>query len=107
MVQFSPHVAFDALSDPARCEMVRLLSERQRTLSELAAPFAMTLQGVRKHLAVLEGAGLVATKKVGRARVCRLKPRRLGEAARWLEQRAELWNSRLDRLAAAIEEESP
>ena len=107
MVQFSPHVAFHAMSDPARCEIVRLLSERQRTVSELAAPFAMTLQGVRKHLAVLEDAGLVATEKVDRTRMCRLKPRRLGEAARWLEQRARLWNSRLDRLGAAIGEESP
>jgi DNA-binding transcriptional ArsR family regulator len=106
MVQYQPHAAFNAMADPARCAMIGLLAERERSLGELAAPFAMTLQGVRKHLAVLEDAGLVASRKVGRLRLCRLKPARLQQAARWLEQRAELWNSRLDRLGAMLEEES-
>ena len=105
MVQYQPHAVFNALADPARCAIVGVLSRRAQTLGDLAAPFDMTLQAVRKHLAVLEAAGLVESQKLGRSRVCSLKPQRLRQAARWLDARAEIWNDRLDRLGRIVEED--
>ena len=105
MVQYEEHSIFHALADPARCAMIGLLSRRERTLGDLAAPFEMTLQAVRKHLAVLEAAGLVASEKVGRVRMCRLRPQPLRHAARWLKTRADMWNDRLDRLGRILEED--
>ena len=85
--------------------MVDRLSRGPRTLSELAAPLDMSFQAVRKHVNVLENAGVVRSRKVGRERLCRLQPKTLDRTGRWLLSRTELWNRRLDRLQLLTEEE--
>ena len=100
MVQYG-HLdrTFAALADPTRRRILERLSAGSATISELAQPFSITLTGMKKHVQVLEEAELVTTRKVGRARVCELGPRRLDDAATWIET----WSERLDRLAAVIE----
>lgn len=85
--------------------MVQMLASGERNVAELAAPFAMTLQGVRKHIAVLEDAQLIATRRIGRERICRLETKRLKAAADWIGARATQWERKLDRLGALLEEE--
>lgn len=85
--------------------MLQMLAAGERNVAELAEPFAMTLQGVRKHLAVLEDARLITTRRVGRERLCRLEPKRLKAVADWLGARATQWERRLDRLGAIVEED--
>lgn len=97
--------AFAALADPARRAIVSRLAAGDLTVSQIAAPFETTLQAVRKHLAVLEGAGLVTSTKSGRERRCRLRVEPLKQAVGWLQSRAALWEGRLDALAAVVEEE--
>ncbi len=95
---------FRALADPSRRSMVERLAGGSASVSELAEPLAMSLAAVVQHLGVLEGAGVVATEKVGRVRVCRLAPQGLGPAEGWLAtQRAE-WERRLDRLGEVLAE---
>lgn len=86
MVQYStgPDRAFSALSDPTRRGILERLAHRDASISELALDFKMTLTGVRKHVRVLEGAGLVVTGKLGRRRTCRVGPRRLADEATWI-----------------------
>jgi hypothetical protein len=74
------------------------------TLSELAAPFGLTLNGVKKHVGILEDINLVVTTKVGRARECRLGPAQLDDAARWIEEYRRSWQQRLDRFGTYVEE---
>ncbi len=88
----------------ARRRILELLGRGPATISELAEPFALTLNGVKKHLAVLEDADLVVTQKVGRARECRLGPAQLQEATRWIEEYRRAWEDRLDRFGASAEE---
>ena len=96
---------FTALVDPTRRAMLtRLASQPKLSVSELARPFAIQLPAVLKHLDVLADAGLVTRHKVGRTVQCRLSRRPLGQAARWLERTSAFWNSRLDNLAALLEE---
>lgn len=96
---------FTALVDPTRRAMLtRLASQSNLSVSELAHPFAIKLPAVMKHLDVLADAGLVIRHKVGRTVHCRLSPRRLGQAARWLERTSSFWNARLDNLSAVLEE---
>lgn len=96
---------FTALVDPTRrAILTRLASQSNLSVSELARPFAIKLPAVMKHLDVLAGAGLVTRRKVGRTVRCRLAPRPLGRAARWLERTASFWNVRLDNLNALLEE---
>lgn len=90
--------AFAALADPTRVEIVMRLSRGPASVSELAAPYEMSLRGILKHVQVLEEAGLVRTVKDGRVRHCELDPRGLGEAARWLDQARERWERRIDRI---------
>ena len=97
---------FAALADPVRMDIVARLAAADVSVSELSAPYAMSLQAVRKHLAVLEGAGLVRSEKVGRVRRCRLEPAPLQAAASWLADRGDLWRGRLDALAAVVEGEN-
>lgn len=85
-------------------DIVARLAAGEAAVSDLAAPYAMSLQAVRKHLAVLEGAGLVVSEKRGRVRRCRIERAPLDAAARWLRDRCALWESRLDGLAAVVEE---
>jgi DNA-binding transcriptional ArsR family regulator len=89
---------FQALADPTRRGMVERLSQGSASVSELAAPFAMSLPAIVQHLAVLEASGLVASEKVGRVRTCRLDPAALSLAEQWIGQRRVEWGQRLDRL---------
>jgi len=89
---------FHALSDPARRAMVERLSRGPATVSELAAPLAMSLPAVVQHLAVLRESGLVASEKVGRVRTCRIEAAELSLAEQWFNQRRAEWEERADRL---------
>ncbi len=92
--------AFAALSDPTRRGILTRLGEGPATIGELAEPFGMTLTGLKKHVQVLEDAGLVATEKVGRSRECRLGTDRLDDAMQWIAHYQRLWERRLDGLEA-------
>jgi DNA-binding transcriptional ArsR family regulator len=107
MVQYSPSqldVSFAALSDATRRGVLEQLGRSDSSITDLAATFHMTLTGMKKHVGVLEQAGLVATEKVGRVRTCRLGPRRLAEEMAWIEQHRQLWASRFDALDQVVEE---
>jgi DNA-binding transcriptional ArsR family regulator len=95
---------FFALSDPTRRRILELLGGGPATISELAEPFGLTLNGIKKHVGVLEDADLVITAKVGRARECRLGPAQLHEATRWIEEYRRSWHGRLDRFEAYVEQ---
>jgi DNA-binding transcriptional ArsR family regulator len=94
---------FHALADPTRRAMLVRLGQGEQSIADLAAPFDMSLWGAAKHVRVLEHAGLVSCRKVGRERLCRLRPLPLAQADRWLRQWERLWTARLDRLDALIE----
>ena len=94
---------FHALSDATRRGMLATLAGGERSIGELAQPYAMSFAGASKHVKVLETAGLVARRKVGRTQLCRLQPERLAEADGWLRQWEKFWTVRLDRLEALIE----
>jgi len=104
MVQYSERLdtAFTALADRTRREILERLGQRDLSISELATSFEMTLTGVKKHVTVLESAGLVATKKVGRVRRCSLGPRRLDGEAAWLERYRRMVDARMERLEAVL-----
>ena len=91
-------LTFHALADPARRAMVERLSRGPASVSELAAPLAMSLPAVVQHLAVLQASGLVASEKVGRVRTCRMEPAAMSLAETWINQRRTDWEARLDRL---------
>lgn len=95
---------FHALGDPARRAIVDRLSRGPASVSELARPFDMTLAAVVQHVQVLEQSGVIKTEKVGRVRTCRLDPRGLSAAERWIEKRRASWERRFDRLEAFLEE---
>ncbi len=105
VVQYSKTVdrAFAALSDPTRRGVLERLGRADASISDLASRFKMTLTGMRKHVRILEGAGLVTTKKVGRVRSCRLGPRRLEDEATWIKAYRQMLDARLDRLEAFLE----
>ena len=89
---------FQALADPARRGMVERLTRGPASVSELAAPYAMSLSAVVQHLQVLEASGLVASQKVGRVRTCQIRPGALSLAEQWINARRTEWERRLDRL---------
>lgn len=91
---------FSALADPTRRDILARLGEGPATIGELAGPAGMTLTGLKKHVQVLEEAGLVATEKIGRSRQCRLGTERLDDAMAWLAFYQRLWERRLDGLEA-------
>jgi DNA-binding transcriptional ArsR family regulator len=105
MVQYAPQLdrTFAALSDPTRRGILERLGRGGATISELAEPFAMSLTGIKKHVKVLEDAGLVATEKVGRTRQCSLGPRRLDDARTWIDAYGRMLDERLDRLGEFLE----
>jgi DNA-binding transcriptional ArsR family regulator len=105
MVQSSAQLdaAFAALSDPTRRGILEVLGRGDATISELAALFHMSLTGIRKHVAVLELAGLVTTTKVGRVRRCSIGPRRLDDETTWIAMYRQLLEARLDRLGEFLE----
>jgi DNA-binding transcriptional ArsR family regulator len=96
--------AFAALADPTRRGVLEQLARSDASITELAEQFEMTLTGMKKHVGVLEDAGLVITRKVGRVRTCQLGPRRLDEAAAWLDRYRRRWDARFDALDAVVQE---
>jgi DNA-binding transcriptional ArsR family regulator len=105
MVQCSDGLddSFRALSDRTRRGILERLGAREASISELAEHFGMTLTGMKKHIGVLEEAGLVSTQKVGRVRICRIGPRRLEDETAWIARYQEMLEARLDRLGAFLE----
>ncbi|MBB3542116.1 MULTISPECIES: metalloregulator ArsR/SmtB family transcription factor [unclassified Rhizobium] len=105
MVQFSASLdtCFAALSDATRRGVLEQLGSADASITELAKKFHMTLTGMKKHVGVLEQAGLVTTEKVGRVRTCRLDPLGLEEGAAWIEARRQIWNARFDALDEVVE----
>jgi DNA-binding transcriptional ArsR family regulator len=107
MVQFTNiHLdsSFAALADVTRRGVLERLGRADASITDLAEKFDMTLTGMKKHVGVLEQAGLVTTEKVGRVRTCKLGPRRLQEVTDWLEKYRQLWEARFDELDAVVEE---
>src|ERR1700757_3907876 len=101
MVQYTEPVldaTFAALSDPTRRGVLERLGRADASITDLAETFDMTLTGMKKHVGVLEQAGLVTTKKIGRVRTCQLGPRRLEEETGWLERHRQRWDERFDEL---------
>jgi DNA-binding transcriptional ArsR family regulator len=111
MVKFSDAAldrTFAALSDPTRRALVMRLAEAPAlSVSELAAPFAISLPAIMKHLGVLSDAGLVAREKTGRVVACRLDAEPMRDAFEWLNRYEKFWSERLSSLAAFLEEEEP
>ena len=96
--------SFAALADPTRRGVLEQLMRADASITDLAETFAMTLTGMKKHVGVLEQAGLVTTEKVGRVRTCRLGPRRLEEETEWIGRYRQLWAARFAGLDDVIEE---
>jgi len=108
MVQFSRtaqlDAAFAALADATRRGVLEQLGRADASITDLAERFDMTLTGMKKHVGVLEDAGLVATEKVGRVRTCRLGPRQLDEVTAWIDRYRQMWSARFDELDQVIED---
>ena len=107
MVQYSTtrlDASFAALSDATRRGVLEQLGRADASITDLADRFHMTLTGMKKHVGVLERAGLVTTEKVGRVRTCRLGLRRLEEEAAWIEGHRQLWDARFDALDRVVED---
>jgi len=107
MVQFSNgrlDASFAALSDVTRRGVLEQLGRADASITELAEKFHMTLTGMKKHVGVLEQAGLVTTEKIGRVRTCRLGRRRLEEESAWIERYRMMWESRFDELDNVVDE---
>jgi len=107
MVQFPAarlDACFAALSDATRRGVLERLGRADASITELADKFHMTLTGMKKHVAVLEEAGLVTTQKVGRVRTCKLGRRRLEDEAAWIDQYRQLWDARFDALDSVVQD---
>jgi DNA-binding transcriptional ArsR family regulator len=107
MVQYTRtqlDASFAALSDATRRGVLERLGRADASITDLAEKFHMTLTGMKKHVGVLEQAGLVTTEKVGRVRTCRLGPRRLEDEMAWIESHRKLWHARFDELDEVVEE---
>jgi DNA-binding transcriptional ArsR family regulator len=107
MVQYKATLdrTFSALSDPTRREILERLARGPATISQLAAPFDISLTGLKKHVRILEEANLVTTEKIGRTRRCTLGPSRLQDVDRWIALYRRRWERRLDRLEGYIKKE--
>jgi DNA-binding transcriptional ArsR family regulator len=107
MVQYmTPHLdhAFAALADATRRGILERLGRMDASITELAETFDMTLTGMKKHVGVLEQAGLVVTEKIGRVRTCRLGLRPLAEEAAWIERHRQMWEARFDALDNIVDD---
>ena len=107
MVQYSStrfDASFAALSDATRRGVLEQLGRADASITDLAEKFDMTLTGMKKHVGVLEQAGLVTTEKIGRVRTCKVGPRQLEEEAAWIERYRQLWAARFNELDDVIEE---
>src|SRR5262249_42358093 len=96
--------SFAALSDATRRGVLEQLGRADASITELAEKFHMTLTGMKKHVGVLEQAGVVTTEKGGRVRTCQLGVRRLEEEVAWIERYRQLWDARFDELDKVVEE---
>ena len=96
--------AFQALSDPIRRGMLARLSRGPASVSELAAPLPISLPAVLQHLQALEASGLIATRKSGRVRTCRIEPTALSAAEAWIAAQRAVWDGRLDRFETYVDE---
>jgi DNA-binding transcriptional ArsR family regulator len=94
---------FFALSDPTRRGILARLARGPATIRQLAEPYGLTLNGVKKHVGILEKVDLVVTAKVGRARECRLGPAQLEDASSWIDDYRRTWQGRLDRFGSYVE----
>ena len=106
MVQYASarlDASFAALSDANRRGVLEQLGRGDASITDLAEKFHMTLTGMKKHVGVLEQAGLDTTEKVGRVRTCRLGPLRLEDATAWIERYRQLWDARFDELDEVVE----
>jgi DNA-binding transcriptional ArsR family regulator len=104
MVQYAPlDRTLSALADPTRRAVLERLAGGGATITELAEPFGISLTGMKKHVQVLEDAGLVVTEKVGRTRQCRLGQQRLDDVQAWLETYRRMLDARLDRFEQMLE----
>ncbi len=107
MVQYSrPRLdaSFAALSDATRRGVLEQLGRADSSITDLAEKFHMTLTGMKKHVGVLEQAGLVTTEKIGRVRTCKLGLRGLAEEAVWIERYRRLWDARFDALDRVVDD---
>ncbi len=107
MVQYTAdrfNTTFAALSDVTRRGVLEQLARSDASITDLADKFQMTLTGMKKHVGILEQAGLVTTEKVGRVRTCKLGRGRLEEEAAWIERYHQLWAARFDALDQVVEE---
>ena len=107
MVQYQQtrfDASFAALSDATRRGVLEQLGRADASITDLAERFHMTLTGMKKHVGVLEQAGLVTTEKVGRVRTCKIGPRRLEDETAWIETYRHLWDVRFDELDKVVEE---
>jgi DNA-binding transcriptional ArsR family regulator len=96
--------SFAALSDATRRGILEQLGRSDASITDLAERFAMTLTGMKKHVGILERAGLITTEKVGRVRTCTLGMRRFEEETAWLARYHQVWDSRFDELDKVVEE---
>jgi DNA-binding transcriptional ArsR family regulator len=106
MVQYTNarlDASFAALSDATRRGVLEQLGRSEASITDLAEKFHMTLTGMKKHVGVLEQAGLVSTEKIGRVRTCKLGPRRLEDETAWIERYRQLWDARFDELDKVVE----
>jgi DNA-binding transcriptional ArsR family regulator len=106
MVQYTStrlDASFAALSDATRRGVLEQLGRADASITDLAEKFRMTLTGMKKHVGVLEQAGLVTPEKVGRVRTCKLGPRRLQDETAWIERYRRLWDARFDELEKVVE----
>ena len=105
MANYAPPLdqVFLALGDPTRQAIVRRLGAGAASVKELAAPFAMALPSLMKHLGVLERSGLIRSRKQGRIRTCELEPATLLAAETWIAEQRALWEARSDRLSAYVQ----
>jgi DNA-binding transcriptional ArsR family regulator len=99
--------AFHALSDPSRRQMIDRLAQGPASVSELARPLQMTLAAVVQHVQVLESSGLIESRKTGRVRTCSINQDALRSTEQWLTDRRTVWQRRLDRLGAVLDEQAP
>ena len=99
------NIVFHALGDPTRRQMLRELAGGERTVSELAQPFAISLAAASKHIKALEGAGLIRREVRGRTHICRLEPGPLASANEWLRYYERFWTGRLDVLENLLRED--
>jgi DNA-binding transcriptional ArsR family regulator len=107
MVQYNAarlDASFAALSDATRRGVLEQLGRAEASITDLAEAFDMTLTGMKKHVGVLERAGLVTTEKVGRVRTCRIGPHRLEEETAWIARHRQLWEARFAELDRVVDE---